>query len=893
MTPGAQLGPYRIESLLGEGGMGKVYLALDTKLDRPVAVKFLPDELADAAARRRFQREAQMASSLNHPHIVTVHDIGQFEGRQYLVTEFIDGGTLKNWVRGEKRSWRDVVELLTGVADGLATAHAAGILHRDIKPDNILVTRSGYAKLADFGLAKLEEPARPPEVTRTLSEGGTRPGVIIGTIAYMSPEQASGKPVDGRGDIFSFGVVLYEMLEGRRPFTGATDLELLQTIIHRPPEPMRADIPLALRAAVEKALEKDPEDRYQSMRDLVVDLKRVSRQSPETSSAAARRRFWRIAVSAVVALAALAGGGIALYRSRRPGLPARLEYTQLTSFADSVVSPALSPDGRLLAFIRGQNSFVGPGEIYVKLLPDGEPVQLTHDGLQKMSPVFSPDGARIAYTMVDSPSYTPAPEPQAGRQAKGRGWNMWTVPVLGGEPALMLSNASGLTWTPGAGGQPRVLFSELTGEAIHMILVASTESRSEARRVYVPADVNGMAHRSALSPDHRWVLAVEMDLTGWLPCRLLPYDGSSPGRPAGPSPAQCTDTAWLPDGKWMYFSANAGHGYHIWRQRFPDGAPEQITSGATEEQGIAFAPDGRSFVTSVGASQSTLWVHDSRGDRQITSQGYGYLPSFSADGGTLYYLLRSPASRHFVSGELWATNMETGQRERVLPDFLMEHYDLSPDGSHIVLVQVDNAGHFPVWLASLDGSAAPRKLSSLDSNRALFGAQGDVFFVGAEGGTMFLHRIREDGGGLEKVVPNPVAYLYGVSPDGKSLAAWVGNSVVVYHLDGSPPSLICSGCATAGGEDRGVTPPLIRWSAVGDYLYLHNEPTRETYVVPLKPGQLLPPLPASGVRSLAEVGALPGGRMIGQPRAFLGASPSVYAYPRVASNRNIYRIPVP
>src|SRR5688572_3349357 len=189
ITSGVLIGPYQIESKLGEGGMGTVYRAHDTKLNRPVAIKFLSDDIADAAARRRFQREAQMASSLNHPHILTVHDAGEFEGRQYLVSEYVAGGTLKDWTRSNNdRDWRPVVELLTGIADALATAHAAGILHRDIKPDNILITPSGYAKLADFGLAKLADIGPSGDMTRTLTEGPTRPGMVVGTIAYMSPE---------------------------------------------------------------------------------------------------------------------------------------------------------------------------------------------------------------------------------------------------------------------------------------------------------------------------------------------------------------------------------------------------------------------------------------------------------------------------------------------------------------------------------------------------------------------------------------------------------------------------------------------------------------------------------------------------------------------------------
>src|SRR5262245_46101960 len=270
-----RLGPYKIETMIGQGGMGQVFKAFDTKLNRPVAIKFLSEELADPAGRRRFQRGAQMASALNHPHILTVHDVGEFEGRQYLVTEFVDGGTLKNWAKAEKRSWRQVIELLTGVADGLAAAHQAGILHRDLKPDNILVARNGYAKLADFGLAKLEQAPDSEDAAPTLPEGHTRPGMIIGTVAYMSPEQVGGKPLDARSDIFSFGTLLYEMLTGRRPFSGGSDLEVLQNILHGSPQQLGEDVPAALRTLIEKALEKDPAERYQTMRDMVVDLRRL------------------------------------------------------------------------------------------------------------------------------------------------------------------------------------------------------------------------------------------------------------------------------------------------------------------------------------------------------------------------------------------------------------------------------------------------------------------------------------------------------------------------------------------------------------------------------------------------------------------------------------------
>src|SRR5262245_16051649 len=273
----SKLAHYEITSLLGKGGMGEVYRAKDIRLNRYVAIKFLSGDVTDAPARRRFQREAQMASSLNHPHIMTVYDIGEFEGRQYLVTEFIDGTSLDDWLRQANRSWQEIVELLIGIGDALATAHAAGILHRDVKPGNILITRTGYAKLVDFGIAKLQEQIRDDDITCN-TEAATGAGMIIGTVAYMSPEQAAGKQLDTRTDVFSFAVTLYKALAGIHPFDASTTLGLIQAIIHTPVKPLPAFVPVELQTVFEKALQKDPADRP-SMRDVVMDLRRILRQS--------------------------------------------------------------------------------------------------------------------------------------------------------------------------------------------------------------------------------------------------------------------------------------------------------------------------------------------------------------------------------------------------------------------------------------------------------------------------------------------------------------------------------------------------------------------------------------------------------------------------------------
>jgi eukaryotic-like serine/threonine-protein kinase len=870
---GTQVGQYRIESAIGAGGMGVVFRAYDIKLQRPVAIKFLSDDLADVAARRRFQREAQMASSLNHPHILTVYDTGEFEGRQYLATEFVDGGTLKNWRQQQPRSWEDVAELLTGVADGLATAHQAGILHRDIKPDNILVTESGYAKLADFGLAKLTDASQPADITRTIAEDQTQQGVIVGTIAYMSPEQASGKMLDARSDIFSFGVVLYEMLDGQRPFKAATNLELLQQVIHGTPPPLSDDVPEPLRVLITKALEKDPGKRYSSMRELVAALRAAQRPSRQGPVAPVKRSSKWLVAGVVAPVVIVAAGGLVFW-SRHDSSAARLEYTPLTNFTDSAVSPTLSPDGRMLAFIRGAATFEGMGDVYVKLLPDGEPVRLTHDGAEKMGPVnFSPNGSRIAYGRVRGP--------------------IWSVPVLGGEASPMLANASGLSWIDTGAHPSHVMYSAYTREGIHMGIFTATESRAEQRTVYLPADVNGMAHRSFRSPDGKSVLVVEMNASGWLPCRVVPFDGSSAGRRAGPAPAQCTDAGWSPDGKWMYFAANTGGGYHIWRQRFPNGTPEQVTSGATEEQGISFFPDGKSFVTSVGESQSTLWVHDSERESQITFEGYSYLPSFSADLKRLYYLQRSKANGRFVSGELWETELETGKRQRLLPDFLMEHYDVSADGKQVIFITSDASGASPLWIGAVDGSSSPHRLSDQDCIRALFAPDGGIFFVGGHAGDKFLQTIKADGTGLHKITPDRAIFLYAISPDDKWVAAWIGADVNIYPSTGGTATRVCTGCASGGAENRGVTPPLINWSGDGKTLYLFSERTFHTYSIPLQHGQILPPLPAEGLELSSLEKSLSDARVIAQDRAFMSSSPAMYAYPIVTTHRNIYRIPVP
>jgi serine/threonine protein kinase len=399
---GTQVGSYRIDARLGEGGMGVVYRATDTKLRREVAIKVLGDHLFDANARRRFQREAQMASALNHPHIVTVYDVGEHADRQYLVTELVDGGTLQDWSRTEPHRWRAIVEFMVGVADALAAAHDASILHRDVKPANILITKSGYAKLADFGLAKLveDDEARAPGTRQTAT------GAVVGTAAYMSPEQALGRKLDARSDIFTFGVVLYELLAGRHPFVGESDVVMLQAVIHSQPPPLPEEIPEALRTVVDKALEKEPSDRYQSMRELVVDLRRIARKSATDRPPVAPRptppsRAWIPWIAVSLTLLAL----VAALVARRPPAVAPAEATEFvilppdgTAFpgASGALLPqaAVSPDGRQLAFVAVGTD--GVSRIWIRALASvmAKPLPDTDGG---NGPFWSPDSRAIGF----------------------------------------------------------------------------------------------------------------------------------------------------------------------------------------------------------------------------------------------------------------------------------------------------------------------------------------------------------------------------------------------------------------------------------------------------------------------------------------------------------------
>jgi serine/threonine protein kinase len=875
--------------------MGEVYRARDTKLNRDVAIKVLPESFAgDPDRLARFKREAQVLASLNHPNIGHIYGFEDSGATHGLVLELIDGPTLADLIAQGPLPLRQALQIARQIAEALDAAHEQGIVHRDLKPGNVKVAPGSRVKLLDFGLAKPMGGDANPDLSQspTQTSGGTQAGVLLGTAPYMSPEQVRGKLVDKRTDIWAFGCVLTEMLSGRRVFAGDTVPDTITAILGREPDwnLLPAGTPLAVRRLLQRCLEKDVKQRLRDIGDVPADIDHVLADLQAATSgvvsievpAAHPRSLHRLAAIvalALVAVTAAAAGIWQMVSSRSSGSVSRSDWTQLTNFPDSVSQPALSPDGRLLTFIRGENSedLTTSGQVYVKMLPDGEPKQLTNDTMTKMSPVFSPDGSRIAYTT---------------RTAHNE-WDTWVVPVLGGEPRRWLPNASGLIWT----GPQKLLFSEKIrgSEGNHMKIVAADESRADARDLYVPLPKGAMAHRSYASPDGRWALVAEMTDRGvWTPCRLVPMDASSSGRHVGPAKAACWFAGWSPDGAWMYFSSSAGNAFHAWRQRFSADdtldAPEQITSGPTEEEGLAIAPDGRSFITAVGMNRRSVWVHDSKGERAVSLEGYALNPSFTPDGKKLVYLVSESAS---ARGELWIADLDTNLTERLLSGFLIgtggtaaprSPFDVSPDGQWVVFEALDANGTSKLWLAPLDRRSPPRQIPNVEGDGPLFDPNGDILFRARDRDYGFAYRVRADGTGLQKVHEHPVIENMGVTPDGRWLAVYArptkerAGGTILLPVGGGTPLPVY-------GEST-----RIKWSPDGALLFMTV--SRKTYVLPVPRGQPLPKTPPTGFASTADVAALPGARVIDAADPAPGTTPDMYAFSRETVQRNLYRIPL-
>ncbi|HYV32243.1 MAG TPA: protein kinase [Candidatus Binatia bacterium] len=607
---GKTVSHYRILEKLGGGGMGVVYKAEDTKLHRFVALKFLPEMLTkDRQALERFQREAQAASALNHPNICTIHDIDEYEGQPFIVMELLEGETLRQRLvappsrrQGPALQTDELLDLAIQIANGLDAAHSKGIFHRDIKPANIFITTQGQAKILDFGLAKLApvgaglKPAPTPGAeggggadaaatespTATIDpEYLTSPGTAMGTIAYMSPEQALARQLDARSDLFSFGAVLYEMATGRPPFAGDSSAAIFDSILHKTPVSalrLNPELPAGLEAIINKALEKDREMRYQHASDLRADLKRLHRDTTSGRAAAAEapgttrpaeaapvtgakprgRRTWLAAALAVAVL----GGAALAYLYLRPGprlarLPLRI--VPFTSTTGQKSQPAFSPDGNAIAYSwKGEKN--DNADIYVKLVGAGVPLRLTTDPGDDLSPSWSPDGRFIAFV----------------RLSKG-GDGYYLVPALGGQRKLADSHKDSewgnyLDWSPD--GKFLAVADRMSAQDQLRLLLISVES-GEKKVVASPPDPFVASAR--FSPDGKFLAYVAG--AGFLAqdIFLVPVSGGEAKR-LTLDKRRVLGLAWTPSGNEILFSSDRGGLYSLWRVPVPGGTPEPVGS---------------------------------------------------------------------------------------------------------------------------------------------------------------------------------------------------------------------------------------------------------------------------------------------------------------------------
>jgi serine/threonine protein kinase len=767
---GEQLGPYILEARLGAGGMGVVYRARDTKLNRVVAIKFLSDEFPGATARARFQREARLASALNHPHILSVYDAGEFQGRFYLVTEIVDGGTLREWSQG-KRPWRQVIELLVNVADALAVAHTAGILHRDIKPENILVSRNGYAKLADFGLARLCEDA-PRGPGSATGDACTLPGAVVGTPAYMSPEQTTGEALDARSDIFSFGVVLYEMLAGRRPFPAETGAEAGKGALPGLPAPLPGHLPDALRLSVEKALERDPNERYQTMRELVVDLKRALRLSSvqlaqEHRPGKIRRAPGRVAGAIAAAVLVFCAGGFWFlwqrdYFWRNPLAEARIE--RVTDFEGDEVDAAISPDGKFISFVSDRD---GRFDVWVSQIGSGEFVNITKGGFRDLEPapirkvVFSFNNAQVWFV-----------------QGYGAGpYQGWLASVMGGPPHPFIAGAMEVAWSPDGS---RIAWH--TASPGDPIFVADANG-SNPRQLYVERAGNH-CHYLTWSPDGWFVYFVkgiptsdEMDI--W---RIHTSESSAREQPERITShnARVAYPTWL-DERTLIYSAPAenGSGESLYTIDVERRIPHRVSSGISERYLSvgASVTTPRQVICTVATPSANLWSVPVADGKQTESQ-----------------VKRWPVTNARALGPRMASGYAL---------FLS-----SRGGGDAIWKREDNGETRELW-KGVDGSViAPPAISS-------DGAQ--ICFSYWSKGRAGLYLMDVNGTNIRPLAPAlDVRSAVSWSPDGKLVAAAAtleeGTRVFLIPVDGGPPTRLL---------DTPSYNPV--WSPDGKYI-VYSEP---------------------------------------------------------------------
>ncbi len=788
LQPGSSISHYRIVSRIGGGGMGEVYLARDESLERSVALKIIPPERVGSEERvRRFVQEAKSASALNHPNIVTIHEIGRAEvttegaagappssAIHYIAMELVSGQTLRHLIHDEKTDLRTLLGWLAQAADGLARAHASGIVHRDIKPENIMVTKDGFAKILDFGLAKLVERRETSLLATdlpTATKEHTREGVILGTISYMSPEQVQGRAVDHRSDVFSFGCVLYEATTRRRAFAAETDVETLHRILKENPAPveeLNPQAPAVLRRLIRRCLAKNPEQRLQSMKDLAIELGEIvedfetlsaseSSGSGATAAPGRARRLpraaWAGIVAGVIVVAVLAGIATRAVweRGRAAATPGqRLQLTRVTSDGSTPIA-VLSPDGRYLAHVSRSREGYGLSVMQVATASD-VPI-LPPSPATYVDMCFSPDGDYIYFVRF---------EPGGTVYS-----SLHRIPTLGGAPRkLVFDIDTGVSFSPDGKRIAFIRHNPAAGRS-SLLIAASDGTGERALAVFERRRSESLTSTTpAWSPDGKRIAAVVRGAGGIFDHRLVTVEEpTGERRQVGTPWGWVSALAWSPDGRDILLAANRDPSVlsrsQLWRLTYPGAEASRITNDLGDYFAISLSADGKALVAIQSSAIANLWAvppEDPARAKALTAATSAETSPFdvvAGPGGSILYVL-------------------TDSR-----------------GSRIVSLPA--SGGSPHTLFSCDGIAIVPRYAWRESTIAFTAGRGDP--------TMHVWRMNADGSEPAQVTTGAGEFLSDISPDGR----WIYCSRTFERGTWRVPA--------QGGEATRVGDTLVAWLA--------------------------------------------------------------------------------